>query len=128
MNEELLTQIFELIIIPLLGILVSFLVTYLKSKRDACIATMDNDTKKKYLSMLTDTISDCVLATNQTYVEALKKNGKFDAEAQKIAFQKTKDAVLALLTAEAKVYLIAMIGDLEAYIDTKIEAEVNVCK
>ena len=128
MNTELLTQIFELIIIPLLGILVSFLVAYLKSKRDLCIANMDNETKKKYLTMLTNTISDCVLATNQTYVEALKKEGKFDALAQKNAFEKTKDAVLAILSEEAKVYLISALGDLDAYLDTKIEAEVNICK
>lgn len=128
MDNSILTQIFELIIIPLLGVLVSFLVAYLKSKRDLCIADLDSDLKKKYLTMLTDTISDCVLATNQTYVEALKKEGKFDAEAQKVAFGKTKTAVLALLTAEAREYLIAVIGDLDTYLDTKIEAEVNICK
>ena len=128
MDNSTWNMIFELIIIPLLGILVSFLVAYLKSKRDLCVANMNNETKKKYLTMLTDTISDCVMATNQTYVEALKKEGKFNAEAQKIAFEKTKDAVLAILSEEAKVYLISALGDLDAYLNTKIEAEVNICK
>jgi hypothetical protein len=36
--------------------------------------------------MLTDTITKCVIATNQTYVETLKKEGKFDLEAQEVAF------------------------------------------
>ena len=36
--------------------------------------------------MLSETITKCVVATNQTYVETLKKQGKFDKEAQKIAF------------------------------------------
>ena len=36
--------------------------------------------------MLSQTITDCVLATNQTYVDTLKAQGSFDAEAQKIAF------------------------------------------
>ena len=40
----------------------------------------------KYLKMLSETITKCVIATNQTYVETLKKQGKFDEEAQKIAF------------------------------------------
>jgi len=94
MNQELISQIFQIVIIPLLGVLTSFLVTYIKIKRDQCIAKLDNETYTKYLTMLTDTITDCVVATNQTYVETLKKEGKFDAEAQKIAFDKTKTAVL----------------------------------
>jgi hypothetical protein len=36
--------------------------------------------------MLNRTITECVIATNQTYVETLKQQGKFDEEAQKIAF------------------------------------------
>ena len=33
------------------------------------------------MNMLKKTISDCVIATNQTYVESLKTQGKFDANA-----------------------------------------------
>lgn len=128
MNQELISQIFQIVIIPLLGVLTSFLVTYIKIKRDQCIAKLDNETYTKYLTMLTDTITDCVVATNQTYVETLKKEGKFDAEAQKIAFDKTKTAVLQLLAEDAKDYLTQAMGDLNAYIDTKIEAEVNFSK
>jgi len=32
----------------------------------------------KYVKMLSDIITKCVIATNQTYVETLKKQGKFD--------------------------------------------------
>ena len=78
--------------------------------------------------MLTNTISQCVIATNQTYVEALKKEGKFDLEAQKIAFNKTKTSVLQLLNNEAKVYLTTAIGDLDSYINNTIEAAVNLNK
>ena len=82
----------------------------------------------KYLSMLTETITSCVIATNQTYVEALKKEGKFDLEAQKVAFEKTKNAVLGVLTAESQRYLTAAVGDLNLYISQQIEAAVNVEK
>jgi hypothetical protein len=47
---------------------------------------MDDETAKKYTSMLFETIRDCVSATTQTYVEGLKKQGKFDEAAQKVAF------------------------------------------
>ena len=78
--------------------------------------------------MLVDTVTACVVATNQTYVETLKKQGKFDLEAQKIAFEKTKDAVLDLLNVEAKEYLLAVEDDLDAYINNQIEVAVNLNK
>ena len=77
---------------------------------------------------LIDTISACVIATNQTYVEALKKGNAFTKEAQEEAFKQTYEAVMAVLTDEAKKYLTAAYGDLTAYITNKIEAEVNLSK
>ena len=78
--------------------------------------------------MLAETITACVIATNQTYVESLKKQGKFDVEAQKEAFNQTYNAIMAVLTNEAKLYLTNIYGDLAAYITARIEAEVNISK
>ena len=78
--------------------------------------------------MLDTTISSCVLATSQTYVDSLKKANSFDANAQKIAFQMTMDAVLKVLNEESKKYLNEMVGDLNLYITQKIEAEVSYNK
>ena len=75
--------------------------------------------------MLNDTITSCVLATSQTYVDTLKKEGKFDAEAQKKAFKMTYESVMNILTDDAKSYLYEIYGDLESYITAEIEAEVN---
>ena len=124
----LLYQIFELCVIPLLGVLTMYLVQYIKMKSKEIADKTDNDLADKYIQMLADTITTCVIATNQTYVEALKKQGKFDKEAQKEAFKLTYNAVMAVLTDEAKHYLAAIYGDLTAYITTRIEAEVNVSK
>ena len=121
-------QIFELCVIPLLGVLTMYLVQYIKMKSKEIADKTDSDLADKYIQMLTDTITTCVIATNQTYVEALKKQGKFDKEAQKAAFELTYNAVMAVLTDEAKHYLAAIYGDLTAYITTRIEAEVNVSK
>lgn len=78
--------------------------------------------------MLKSTITTCVISTNQTYVDSLKAQGKFDLEAQQVAFTMTYEAVLELLSDEAKKYLIEAFGDLEAYITKQIEAEVNIQK
>lgn len=121
-------QIFELCIIPLLGVLTMYLVQYIKIKSQEIADKTDSNLADKYIQMLADTITTCVIATNQTYVESLKRQGKFDAKAQKEAFNLTYDAVMAVLTDEAKHYLTAIYGDLTAYITTRIEAEVNVSK
>ena len=91
-------------------------------------ANINDATLKKYMEMLTSTITDCVIATNQTYVESLKAQGKFDAAAQQRAFELTSEAVMEILSEDAKIYLASAVGDLNAYITKKIEAEVNINK
>lgn len=118
-------QIFEVCLIPLLGVLTTYLVKFIKIKAAEIADKTNNDMAKKYIEMLGDTITNCVIATNQTYVEALKKQGKFDEAAQKIAFEKTYQAVLDTLSDEAKVYLANIYGDLNALLTNRIEAEVN---
>lgn len=125
---ELLYKIAEVCLIPLLGVLTAFFIKWLKAKEAEILVKVDNDTADKYITMVAQTITDCVIATNQTYVETLKQQGSFDAEAQKIAFQKTLDAVVAVLSDDAKAYLTELYGDLTAYLTTRIEAEVNVQK
>ena len=118
-------EIIEVCLIPLLGVLVTYLVKYISIKSKELEASTDNELAKKYISLLSSTITNCVIATNQTYVETLKKQGKFDAEAQKEAFNMTLNAVKALLTDEAKQYLSEIYGDLNTYITNQIEATVN---
>lgn len=125
---NLLTQIFEVCIIPLLAVLTTYIVKYIQVKSAEITSKSENELVDKYVNMLSYTISSCVVATNQTYVESLKKQGKFDAEAQKIAFNMTLEAVLGILSEDAKEYLSEAFGDLNAYITSQIEASVNVNK
>ena len=121
-------ELFNILIFPLMAVLSVFIISYIRVKKDELIKKYNDETLTKYLNMVEDTIGTCVLATNQTYVDTLKKQGKFDAEAQKIAFQKTYNAVLAILAEDAKEYLAAAVGDLETYLVGKIEASVNMYK
>ena len=120
-----LQQVFELCIIPLLGIVTFYIVQFIKTKTEELNANNSNEVLSKYIEMLRNTICECVIATNQTYVDSLKAQGKFDAEAQKKAFEMTYNSVINILTDEAKVYLTSIYGDLTAYITNMIEAEVN---
>ena len=121
---KLLYDVFNLCIVPLVGVLTFYLVQYIKAKGNEIAANVDSELASKYIVMLTTTITDCVVATNQTYVEALKKEGKFDKEAQNKAFQMTYNAVMDILTEDAKEYLNNFYGDLSLYLSKRIEAEV----
>lgn len=122
---ELLQQIFEVCIIPLLSVLTVYLVKFIQAKAAEIGEKTNDELTKKYVDMLAKTITDCVVATNQTYVDNMKNQNCFDEEAQRHAFQMTYATVLSLLTDEAKKYLEAFYGDLNGYITNKIEAEVN---
>ena len=126
--NDLITSIFQVCIIPLLSVLTAFFVKWVNVKSNEIKVNIDDATLVKYIDLLNSTITDCVIATNQTYVEALKQQGKFDIEAQKTAFQMTSKAVLDILSDDAKEYLTAAVGDLNVYITKKIEAEVNLNK
>lgn len=122
---EIIVQIFQLCVIPLLGILTKYLVDYLNAKRDELNSKTENEIAEKYTTMIFDTITKCVIATNQTYVNSLKEQNAFDAEAQKIAFDKTMNSVLGILSNDAKQYIIETTGDLNTYLTNLIEAAVS---
>ena len=123
-----LANIFELVVFPLLAIGTVYLINLIKIKIQELKQKKNDDLYHKYLGMLEDTIISCVLATTQTYVDGLKKQGKFDAEAQKTAFEMTYKNVMAILTDDAKEYLQSAIGDLQVFVNNKIEAEVLATK
>lgn len=120
-----LQKIFELCIVPLLGIITAYIVAFIRAKTAELKITNSNEILVKYLDMLSTTVVECVIATNQTYVNALKGQNAFDEAAQKVAFQKTYDAVIAVLSDDAKEYLTHIYGDLTIFITNMIEAEVN---
>lgn len=123
--SEIVIQIIQVCVIPLLGILIKFLVDFLSAKRDELNSKTDSKIAQKYTNMVCQTVIDCVIATNQTYVESLKKSGNFDEAAQKEAFNRTMNAVITILSDDAKEYITEATGDLNTYLTQLIEAEVN---
>lgn len=122
---EIVIQIIQVCVIPLFGILTKYLVDYLTAKRDEINSKTDNETAQKYTNMIYQTVVDCVIATNQTYVDSLKKSGSFDEAAQKEAFNRTMNAIMTILSDDAKEYITEATGDLNTYLTQLIESEVN---
>lgn len=125
MNPEIISQIFEFCIIPLLAILTRYAIKFIDAKAKELNAKTENQVAQKYILMIADTIKKCVKTTNQTYVDSLKQQGKFDDAAQEEAFKRTFDAVLVMLGEDAKNYITETTGDLNTYLKQSIESLVN---
>lgn len=120
--------IIKLVVIPLLGVLSTFLVNFIRKKSEEAIARTDSEVLARYIRMAQETVSMCVVATNQTFVDVLKVKGAFTKEAAEEAFRRTKDAVLEILSQDAIEYLTTAVGDLDTYLNSLIEAQVKVNK
>lgn len=123
-----LQEIFDLVLIPLLAIIAKYFIQFVSIKIDEIKNKQTSEEAKKYLDQVEKAVENCVVATNQTYVESLKNKNAFDAEAQKEAFRMTYEALMATLTVEAKEFLAMAYGDMEVYLKTLIEAKVNTNK
>lgn len=128
MSQDIIADLFRIVLIPLLAALTTFGVKWLNAKAQSIRENTDNEMLNKYLGMLAETITNCVIATNQTYVDSLKKTGGFNKDAQKVAFKATYESVMAILSDDAKEYLSNALGDLETYIVREIEANVKTAK
>ncbi len=126
--SEFLDIVLKVFIIPVIGILGTTLVAFIKVKSQELILKSKSETAAKYIRMAQETVTACVIATNQTFVNVLKEQGKFDKEAQIEAFERTKSAVLTILTADAIAYLQEAVGDLDTYLTSLIESQVNAHK
>ena len=125
---NILDQVFDVCLIPLLGLATSILIVYVKAKIAEGKEKTNSELADKYFGLLEITVIDCIRATNQTYVNALKDKNAFDAEAQKQALAQTTEAVLAILSEDAKEYLAHFVGDLDVLIKEKIEANIETVK
>lgn len=119
-------------VIPLLGILTKFVIDYINTKKDELIVktqAVQNEEQRtilqKYINMAQSTVETCVVATNQTFVDALKDKNEFTSDDAKEAFNQTYTNVVAILSDEAKKYLTEAYGDLDTYLTQLIEASVN---
>lgn len=112
----------------ILSALLAYVVIYINKKKKELINGAQSELEVKYLDMICETILDCVIATNQTYVESLKKEGAFTKESQEIAFNRTVNAVMDILSDDCVEYLKNITTDVDEWLKIKIEAMVNQCK
>ena len=122
-------QILLNIIAALVTCIVLPLISFLGIKWSQWLSTKIKNVKGKVLiERASQIVLDAVRCTFQTYVEALKKAGNFDKDAQIYAFNLAKDTALKQLGDDAKEYISENYGDLQEWLKTEIEASINKLK
>lgn len=89
---------------------------------------IQNEKFARYFASATAVVENAVKATQQTFVDDLKKTGKFDEEAAKEALMKAKVKVLESLSAETRKYITENIGDINNWIETTIHSVLHDMK
>ena len=123
--REMLLELLMAVMAAAIPVLTTFVIKFINQAKEEASESTENTKWLRYIQEIADAITAAVSATSQTYVDALKKAGKFDAEAQKEAAQMALNAALAAISPAAKEFIEQMYGDLVEYLTTRIEAEVR---
>lgn len=113
------------IIVGIIGVLLTglgTLITFLINKY------IKNDKLKTILSSLNETVKNAVSEVYQTYVEALKKDGMFDAEKQKEALNKALEIIKTNLPTDVMNWVKENYSDIDSYFKSQIEAAIGLLK
>ena len=117
------------VVISVVSIIVTALASWGVTELTRLINSKIKDANaKEMLSSAVTTVSDVVKQVYQTYVEALKGQNAFSAEAQKEALAKALETIEAVLPEKVKAYLTDNFGNMEAWLTTQIEAAIYSLK
>ena len=83
---------------------------------------------RNILTGLSTIVERAVRSVTQTYVDSLKKSGKFDQEAQLVALSLAKDEVLRELNTETRIFIETNYGSINDFVTTQIESTINLIK
>ncbi len=75
-----------------------------------------------YLTAATAAVTDAVKATQQEFVDGMKKSGTFDEAAAKDALMRAKTKALQSLSIETRNFIDLYVGDVNQWLDTTIHS------
>lgn len=126
--QALLQDLLYTVITVCVPIVVKYLQDFIKSKIEQIAQNTKNEKITDLLYQAEDLIVNVVTSVNQTYVDVLKENGKFDEEAANKAKGMALDAIKEMLTEKMKWAIEETYKDVNAYLETAIESSVRTAK
>lgn len=125
MSNEIMNLVETLVLAPLVVAISSFLIALLRQQTAKIEGKIKDEKAKRLLEIAEGVVTQAVTSVTQTYVDGLKADGEFTKEAQRAAFEQSKEKIYALLTNETMQAIQDNYGNMEEWIKTKIEETVN---
>lgn len=119
--NDVLIEAVELVFKAVTALVIPYL-AYLVGKK------IKNDHAKELMHKAEEFVVQSVQMVQQTFVDSLKKEGKFDAQAQREAFKLCYDAWLTMANEEMKQVVTEEVGNLDSWLTALIEANVYAQK
>ena len=113
------------ILIPLLITIITICICTMTSKIEKDAARTAPSKYSEIIYGLENTVNKAVITTNQTFVNELKKQGKFDKEAMEEAYNKTFDSIIASLSQSFFEYIDKETIDIDTLLKNMIETSVD---
>lgn len=126
--KQILEMLFQLVILPIIPLLTLYIKKLIESKIDEIQTKSKNNTFDRYLQIAEEGIVKAVMTVSQTYVDSLKKEGKFDKEAQIKAFNMAKEEFEKIISSEVKDFLNEVTTDYDTWIKASIESLIKESK
>lgn len=116
------------VISVVLPIVAAVVVRLLLAKTTQVKAEITNENARNIMDEAYEAISTAVIYTSQTFVDALKQSGSFDVDKQKEALNIAVEKTYEMLSDTAITFIDNTYGDIEEWVITNIEKEVNLNK
>jgi len=120
-KTEIITLIINAMLLPLITWGISELTAYLKKK-------VSNEALNKYFDQACDAVVTVVREVMQTFVSTAKKNGTWNKETADEALALAKAKAVQIMGATAYKALTDIVGDVDAWLISKIEAAILEAK
>ena len=113
------------ILIPLLITIITICICTMTSKVAKNAAESAPNKYSGIIYALENIVNKAVITTNQTFVNELKKQGRFDKEAMEVAYNKTFNSIVASLSQSFFEYIDKEAIDIDTLLKNMIETSVN---
>ena len=113
------------ILIPLLITVITICICTMTSKVAKTAAESAPNKYSDIIYGLENIVNKAVVTTNQTFVNELKKQGKFDKEAMEEAYRRTYESIIASLSQSFFEYIDKEDIDINVLLENLIETSVN---
>lgn len=125
---DILREIMISVLIAVIPIFAGFLCDAIHKLAVKASVSAESERKKYLINEIDHAVQTAVMYVNQTFVDALKEAETWNSDDAKEAFNLAFRTVIETISDDAQDFIIETCGDIQKYLEVKIEEEVKLNK